>query len=737
MDKAFDNFKTVEPGRKRPSTDTAPDTALEVQPDQVKRQKLSASLQSDGDETNIGLKQPPRRLPMSLKKDETPDPSTHSRPLQKDDEGVEIPVKKFHAPAQGRETRSQALRGTVDLVNDGEQNPASSPNLKDVSTHLQKCSDPKWSKPLIYPRQGKKKAEVDSYDLERLRDGEFLNDNLIGFYLRFLEHHLERTTPELAKRVYFFNSYFFATLTNMTKGKRGINYEGVQKWTRNVDLFSHDYVIVPINESAHWYLAIICNLTSLEQKNEDTIELEPVPESVVSQTLAHRAEIPETPPTDAVLSGKEIAASSREEKTRESFASMTLSEVVPNSQPTERSDDEWPEKEENPTSSPAKFSPHPREPSTEMKGTKSLEKKESTQKGKRQKRKGHVLSIDQPTIITFDSLGATRFPAVKALRSYLLEEAASKRSLDLDPKDIKSMTAKEIPLQPNFWDCGLYLLAYLEKFVQDPDQFARKLLQKEMSAEKDWPTLTSGLLRRRLRDFLFELREEQDGAKYEKILADVVPISYLLGPPQEPEVIPDSMPDPTEKILENAAEISDSAPDLTQVQEQPTTPEDKRIKNGSKIDAEGGTLEKSATGAPEVEAMVHRPTDDRDIVEVEHEPPATPQYKVVESPDKGAGATLSYNGHTTRSSPRVTRRTKPQETPSPKTTGRLQTTEDTRWMDELHSYITNDTPETRESSRVKVEIQVPSTPPSASTSDIVAETPRHNLRQAKSRKDDH
>ena len=40
--------------------------------------------------------------------------------------------------------------------------------------------------PVVYPAQGSKRATVDWIDLERLDEGEFLNDNLISFYLRYV-----------------------------------------------------------------------------------------------------------------------------------------------------------------------------------------------------------------------------------------------------------------------------------------------------------------------------------------------------------------------------------------------------------------------------------------------------------------------------------------------------------------------------------------------------------------------
>lgn len=114
-----------------------------------------------------------------------------------------------------------------------------------------------WHRSLVFPATGKNRATVDDDDILRLDEGEFLNDNLVSFYLRYLQDRLERDQPELLKKVYIFSTFFFEKLRS-TKGK--INYEGVRAWTAKVDLFSHDYVIVPVNEHAHWYLAIICNV---------------------------------------------------------------------------------------------------------------------------------------------------------------------------------------------------------------------------------------------------------------------------------------------------------------------------------------------------------------------------------------------------------------------------------------------------------------------------------------------
>ena len=36
-------------------------------------------------------------------------------------------------------------------------------------------------------------------------------------------------------------------------------HKNVKRWTKNIDIFKKDFVIIPINvKDIHWYLAIIC-----------------------------------------------------------------------------------------------------------------------------------------------------------------------------------------------------------------------------------------------------------------------------------------------------------------------------------------------------------------------------------------------------------------------------------------------------------------------------------------------
>src|ERR1700759_2019621 len=66
---------------------------------------------------------------------------------------------------------------------------------------------PEWSNPVVFGT-GKKRAIVDHEDLHRLNDSEFLNDNLIEFYLNWLQDK----NPVEENQVHFFSTHFYSAL---------------------------------------------------------------------------------------------------------------------------------------------------------------------------------------------------------------------------------------------------------------------------------------------------------------------------------------------------------------------------------------------------------------------------------------------------------------------------------------------------------------------------------------------
>lgn len=112
-------------------------------------------------------------------------------------------------------------------------------------------------------------------------------------------------------------------------------------------------------------------------------------------------------------------------------------------------------------------------------------------------------------IITLDSFGITRPLAIKNLKEYLREEAKTKRGMLID--DPAGVTAKGLPLQNNFSDCGLYTIGYLKEFLRDPAKFVEKVLQKGMDAE-DWTEpMNSSQMRDSLRSTIMLEHDKQHG----------------------------------------------------------------------------------------------------------------------------------------------------------------------------------------------------------------------------------
>ena len=412
-----------------------------------------------------------------------------------------------------------------------------------------------WKKPLTYPKTGKKKTTVEWSDLERLDEGEFLNDNLISFYLRYLEQRLDEERPELAKRVYFFNTFFFATLTSAHKGRKRFNYEGVQKWTRSVDLFTYDYIIVPINEQAHWYLAIICNLPALDRDlaMPEDIASSPIEDGGAtskrepSQTGGHASNATDEPGGNESEVLNPTAKEPNERETRNSFSQLSLDnnarspaghgidfhepeaaeKACPISEDKEMLDsqieDTMPEfaapREAEDHPAPAKEQGHEVEDPVE--GQDEVPKAAAkSRKSKRKSLPAPITKVDprKPAVITFDSLGQPRAPTIRILKDYLREEAKAKRGMEFEESQIKGINAKRIPQQDNFSDCGVFLLGYVDTFLgleTDPKEFITKTIQ-QIHEEKDWSKLVPGNLRASIRNQVRELHEIQTNERREE-----------------------------------------------------------------------------------------------------------------------------------------------------------------------------------------------------------------------------
>ncbi|KAJ2559730.1 hypothetical protein EV175_000196 [Coemansia sp. RSA 1933] len=167
-----------------------------------------------------------------------------------------------------------------------------------------------------YPRGGPKAISVTGADISRLYMGEFLNDTIIEFYLRYIGENLRKSDPEMYNQCFFFNSFFFKKLSHRARTSTTmvqpdgstspanpveLVYRQLKKWTASVELFGKRYIFVPINENIHWYLAIIVNPQEMiddgtadgEQVEEDNdksmVDIEGPDETTPKRRLAFAA----------------------------------------------------------------------------------------------------------------------------------------------------------------------------------------------------------------------------------------------------------------------------------------------------------------------------------------------------------------------------------------------------------------------------------------------------------------
>ena len=108
--------------------------------------------------------------------------------------------------------------------------------------------------------------------LHRLKDGGWLNDEIINYYVELLKE--SNPSDDHHHSYYFYQTYFYAKL----RGSDGnFCYENVQRWNKDVNVFCFKKIFVPLHvHGDHWALAVIdmanktiCYIDSLKS-NDDT-----------------------------------------------------------------------------------------------------------------------------------------------------------------------------------------------------------------------------------------------------------------------------------------------------------------------------------------------------------------------------------------------------------------------------------------------------------------------------------
>ncbi|TGZ79518.1 cysteine proteinase [Ascodesmis nigricans] len=273
---------------------------------------------------------------------------------------------------------------------------------------------------------------------------------------------MAKRKPELAKKTHFFNTYFYERLSS--KGDEETRLKAVLKWTNKIDIFSKDYIIIPINESSHWYLALVCNLCHLKRrlKSKDA--------QVAEDTAAE---------SDATIANETAPSRAKSEPTSSDNDTTALDSQL---QVVSLSDDEpeWPEEETAPSN-----------PELEEKNrTFRLTQNGLIEKPADKKKRERVYDPpDTPCIIILDSMGSggtvRHGGALKHIRTWLTAEASQKRCLQLSKDHIKNIYGKA-PNQTNWYDCGLFVLHYVERFIDETESFVTGFLKGRTVDQTLW-----------------------------------------------------------------------------------------------------------------------------------------------------------------------------------------------------------------------------------------------------------
>ncbi|KAM0279974.1 hypothetical protein ACHAQH_004303 [Verticillium albo-atrum] len=380
---------------------------------------------------------------------------------------------------------------------------------------------PDWAdiwddEPLIYPANGKNRAQVTKDDILRLEEHQYLNDNLIVFYLRYLQKKLEKDNVARSERILFMNPWFYERLSQ--RKSRGVDYDAVKSWTSKVDLLSKDYIIVPVNESAHWYLAIICN----------PWKLLPSTESDEDQTSAADTDDKDMP----------------EEKNQQQKIVDTVVDVEDDNEEDVRiASDITPD--------------DPDEPLKQVKPKKD--------QGRQLDGGGYrPVHPGDARVITLDSLGNTHSRTCTNLRDYLVQEIKHRRNLDIETPVRFGLTARGIPEQIDFSSCGVYLLAYVERFLKQPDQVVSDIVNKN---DLEWSDINTVTMRGEIRELIIGLRQEQNAQRKTQKQAKQVAKAAKLAQKKQNAQFVDSPPanapqtsgtiDPGEPVQDTNASSSD------------------------------------------------------------------------------------------------------------------------------------------------------------------------------------
>ncbi|RPB03544.1 hypothetical protein L873DRAFT_173052 [Choiromyces venosus 120613-1] len=182
-------------------------------------------------------------------------------------------------------------------------------------------------------------------------------------------------------------------------------------------------------------------------------------------------------------------------------------------------EDEWPKEDLDEPLDPRQIVVM-EDPAVQVVSSKTTKKKAKVERPNKRS-----VPADTPAIIILDSMGygsSSRPTTIKNLKDYLAAEALNKRNLEITRADINATYAKA-PNQNNYYDCGPYLLHYVERFFEQPKEFVTAFLAREdVKLDKElWRKDEIKGMRSKIFDVIVDLREQFENFELAKAVGKV------------------------------------------------------------------------------------------------------------------------------------------------------------------------------------------------------------------------
>ncbi|KAJ8673787.1 hypothetical protein QAD02_005049 [Eretmocerus hayati] len=117
---------------------------------------------------------------------------------------------------------------------------------------------------LLYP-MGKGAIKIGQEEWDCLEEGKCLNDSIIEFYL----HHILKSVGDgcYQTRTHIFPTHFFTKLIAPGKTPMGVSnqcsasirHANVSRWTKHINIFQKQFIVIPVCLSGHWFVVIVCH----------------------------------------------------------------------------------------------------------------------------------------------------------------------------------------------------------------------------------------------------------------------------------------------------------------------------------------------------------------------------------------------------------------------------------------------------------------------------------------------